>query len=245
MTGGGFNRFAARFERPFLICGIVLLALLAWAYLLLGGAMTMAQDFALVLAMWWVMMTAMMLPSAMPAVLLYAHVRNSRGKSTEIASPWLFLLGYLVAWLGFSVIATAAQLALVGSRWIGAMNLRATAPGLVGGALIAAGAYQLSPWKNACLRSCRSPAQFLARNWRPGASGALRLGLLHGAICVGCCWLLMILLFAGGVMNLGWVALLASLVAVEKLALRGALFARWGAAAMLASGAGVLIVDAF
>ncbi|MCA1653398.1 MAG: DUF2182 domain-containing protein, partial [Sphingomonadales bacterium] len=154
--------------------------------------------------------------------------------------PWLFLSGYLTTWLGFSLVAAAAQLALVRSDWIGAMDLRASAPALVGGALIAAGAYQLTPWKDACLSSCRSPAQFLTRYWRPGWSGALRLGLFHGAFCVGCCWLLMILLFVGGVMNLAWVTLLAILVAVEKLASGGPLTARLAGVVMLLGGAGVL-----
>ncbi|MCY7340041.1 MAG: DUF2182 domain-containing protein [Sphingomonas bacterium] len=228
-------------ERTVLVGGIAALALLAWAYLARGGEMTMAADFALVLAMWWVMMVAMMLPSAAPAILLYARVRNSRGDAAGIAPPWLFLSGYLITWLGFSLAAAAAQLELVRSDWIGAMNLCASAPALVGGALMAAGAYQLSPWKNACLRSCRSPAQFLTRYWRPGPSGALRLGLLHGTVCVGCCWLLMILLFVGGVMNLAWVAALAILVAVEKLASGGPLAARLAGVAMLLGGAGVLV----
>jgi len=237
----GVAGLIARHERLVLLSGIAALVLLGWLYLLKGGEMTMAADFGLVLAMWWVMMAAMMLPSAAPAILLYARVQRHRSDKFKIAPPWLFLLGYLTAWLGFSLIAAAAQLALVGSGWIGAMDLRASAPALIGGALIAAGAYQLSPWKDACLSSCRSPAQFLARHWRPGPSGAIRLGLLHGAICVGCCWLLMILLFVGGVMNLVWVALLASLVALEKLASRGPLVARWVGVAMLVGGAGVLV----
>lgn len=208
----------AQRERAVLVVGIATLALLAWAYLARGGEMTMAADFILVLTMWWVMMVAMMLPSAAPAILLYARVRSSRGDGAGIAPPWLFLAGYLITWLGFSLAAAAAQLELVRSDWIGAMDLRVSAPALVGGALMAAGAYQLSPWKNACLRSCRSPAQFFTLHWRPGPSGALRLGLLHGAVCVGCCWLLMILLFVGGVMNLAWIAALSIAVAVEKMA---------------------------
>ncbi len=231
----------ARRERPVLLGGILVLAALAWIYLAKSAGKAMAADFGLVLAMWWVMMVAMMLPSAAPAILLYSRVRASRATTSGIAPPWLFLTGYVIAWLGFSLIAAMAQLALVKSDWIGAMDLRASAPALVGGALIAAGAYQLTPWKDACLSSCRSPAQFLTRHWRPGAFGALRLGLLHGATCVGCCWLLMILLFVGGVMNLAWVALLASLVAVEKLASRGPLVARWTGVAMIIGGAIFLV----
>ena len=241
---GGFAAVMARREQPLLLGGILVLVVLAWAYLAKGGGMTMTANFALVLAMWWVMMVAMMLPSAAPAIMLYARVRNSRGDAATIAAPWLFLAGYLIAWGGFSAAAAAGQLALVNLSWIGAMTLRASTPALVGGALIAAGAYQLTPWKNACLSSCRSPAQFLTRHWRPGASGAVRLGLLHGAVCIGCCWLLMILLFAGGVMNLAWVALLAGLVAVEKLASRGPLLSRWVGVGMILGGVALGVVAA-
>ena len=227
----------ARNQRLLVVGATLGLALLAWAYLARGGAMTMTQDFWLVLIMWWVMMAAMMLPSAAPAILLYARVRTSRGETGGIAPPWLFGAGYLIAWLMFSIAAAGLQLALVGAGWIGAMDLRASAPAMIGAGLFVAGAYQLSPWKNACLSSCRSPAQFLARHWRPGIWGALRLGLLHGAICIGCCWLLMILLFVGGVMNLAWVALLAALVAIEKLLPGGIRVARIAGAAMIAAGA--------
>lgn len=237
MAGRGFAELIARRERVVLLAGILVLAALAWVYLAKGGGMTMSAAAALVVVMWWVMMAAMMLPSAAPAILLYARVRTSRGEAAAIAPPWLFLAGYLIAWGGFSLIAALGQLALVNSGLVGAMDLRATTPVLVGAALVAAGAYQLTPWKDACLGSCRSPAQFLAHHWRPGASGALRLGLLHGAICVGCCWLLMILLLVGGVMNLAWVALLAGLVAVEKLLPGGAWIARIAGAAMIAAGA--------
>ncbi len=231
-------------ERTLLLGGIIALVGLAWAYLAQGGEMSMTADFGLILAMWSVMMMAMMLPSATPAILLYARVRKSRRETPEIAPPWLFLLGYLLTWFVFSVAAAVMQLVLVRSGSIGAMDLRANTPALVGGALIAAGAYQISPWKEACLGSCRSPAQFLVRHWRPGVFGALRLGLLHGVVCVGCCWLLMILLFVGGVMNLAWVAILAALVAVEKLASRGPLVSRWVGMAMLFGGVGFLFAAA-
>ena len=240
MRGRGSTVQTLERSRFVLIGGIVVLVLLAWAYLACGGEMTMVADLPMVVVMWWVMMVAMMLPSAAPVILLYAQVRSSRDDVAGIGQPWLFLSGYLAVWLGFSIAAAAAQIELVRSEWIGMMDLRVSSPELIGAAIIAAGAYQLSPWKNACLRSCRSPAQFLTRHWRPGASGALRLGLLHGAICVGCCWLLMILLFVGGVMNLAWVAMLAILVAIEKLASRGVLAARLTGIAMLVAG-GVVV----
>ena len=234
----------ARNNRLMVIASIAVLTLLAWGYLTGGAGMATGAIAkpTLVITMWWVMMIAMMLPSAAPAILLYGRVqRQSRG-AAAIGPSWLFLLGYLLAWLGFSLVAARAQLALVGSGWVDPMALRATADHFAGAALIAAGAYQLSPWKNACLSQCRSPAAFISRHWRPGASGAVRLGLLHGATCIGCCWLLMVLLFVGGVMNLVWVAALAALVAIEKIARRGALFGRTVGAIMLVLGAVVLVV---
>lgn len=229
-----------RHERAIVACGIALLAALSWYFLLSGGGMhrgtamaAMAQPpFAAVVAMWWLMMAAMMLPSAAPAILLYARVREMRGNDPAVAHSFVFLAGYTALWLLFSLFAAIAQQLATGPSM--ALGNRAAASGL----LILAGIYQLSPIKNACLSQCRSPAQFVSRNWRPGWRGALRLGLLHGLYCVGCCWVLMLLLFVGGVMNLLWVAGLAALVAVEKLAPRGPWLGRaigivligWGAA---------------
>ena len=171
---------------------------------------------ALVL-MWWAMMVAMMLPSATPAILLYARVRHSRSGGAAIAQPWIFLCGYLALWLLFSIAAALAQRSLTGPS----MALQGHfAQGFI---LIAAGAYQLSPMKSACVSQCRSPGQFISRHWRPGWTGALRVGVIHGAFCVGCCWMLMALLFVGGVMNLWWVVGLTVLVAGEKLLPNG----RW------------------
>jgi predicted metal-binding membrane protein len=177
--------------------------------------------------MWWVMMVAMMLPSATPAVLLYARVRRSSGGGAAIAQPLVFLAGYLAAWLLFSVGAALAQSVLTGSSM--ALSSRAAQ----GAVFIAAGLYQLSPLKSACLSQCRSPAQFISRYWRPRWEGAVRLGVMHGAYCVGCCWLLMALLFVGGVMNLSWVVALAVLVAIEKLVPRGQWIGRAAGAALL------------
>ena len=180
--------------------------------------------------MWWLMMVAMMLPSATPAILLYARVRQHRGGSVPIASPWVFASGYLGSWLLFSIVAAVLQTMLAGP----AMTLRN--PSLASAFLIAAGLFQLSPLKSACLRQCRSPAEFLSRHWRPGIGGTLRLGMLHGAYCVGCCWLLMALLFVGGVMNLLWVFGLAVLVGIEKLLPRGEWLARAAGLALIGWG---------
>jgi predicted metal-binding membrane protein len=175
--------------------------------------------------MWAIMMVAMMLPSASPMVLLYGRVvRQSerKGQITNAAgSVAAFAAGYLTLWSLFSVVAVAVQWALERS---GAMNgmMALREPVIAGGLLIAVGVYQLTPLKENCLTHCRSPAAFLAAHWRPGAMGAWRMGLAHGAYCIGCCAALMLLLFVGGVMNLVWIAALSLLVLAEKLLPAGA-----------------------
>ena len=214
-----------RHQRAILACGIILLAGLSWWFLATGAGIARGADmpmmqvpFAALLIMWWIMMAAMMLPSALPAVLLYARIRDQRQGIATIASTWVFVLGYLAVWLAFSVPAASLQ-------WLAAGPSMALADKRLASAiLIGAGIYQLSPLKRACLRECRSPAQFLSRHWRAGTIGALRLGMLHGGYCVACCWLLMALLLVVGVMNLLWVALLTIVIAAEKISPRGALF---------------------
>jgi len=186
--------------------------------------------------MWWLMMLAMMLPSATPAILLYARVRQTRAGDASIAQTWVFLVGYLAVWLLFSIVAASVQSLVTDSS----MALRSRAA--QGAVLVAVGLYQLSPLKSACVSQCRSPGQFISRHWRPGWEGAFRLGVIHGAYCVGCCWMLMGLLFVGGVMNLLWVVGLTILVAAEKLLPGGSLLAKvsgiafilWGFARVLA-----------
>ena len=229
-----------RHERWIVGGGVALLVALSGAYVVtgagMGGAMAMQPSVGALIIMWWVMMAAMMVPSAAPAILLYANVRTMRGSDSPIAASWVFLSGYLALWLLFSIAAAMAQRVLTGpSMTLDSRPVKAAV-------LIAAGLYQLSPLKGACLSQCRAPAQFISRHWRPGWSGALRLGLLHGAYCVGCCWLLMALLFVGGVMNLLYVVAIALLVAIEKLAPRGKSIGQvtglalifWGAARLLA-----------
>ncbi len=199
--------------------------------------------WTLMVAMWWSMMVAMMSPSAAPAILLYARTfrhAQAQGQSAKLAPTGAFAAGYLLVWLAFAIAATLTHALLARA------NLLSPAMGsqsrwLSAAVLFAAGLYQLSPLKRACLNFCRAPASFLARHWRPGAVGALRLGALHGVYCVGCCWLLMTLLFVGGVMNLAWIAALTLLVLAEKLAptgkgigiAAGAILLLWGAATLL------------
>jgi predicted metal-binding membrane protein len=226
-----------RRERLIVAGGLALLVLLCW-WFVIGGA-GMPQDmaamqtppFGALVLMWWLMMLAMMLPSAAPAVLLYARVRQMRGGDADIGATSIFLAGYLVAWLVFSVIAATAQTILTGPSM--ALDNRF----MEAGVLLAAGLYQLSPLKAACLRECRTPAEFISRHWRPGWDGAVRLGLGHGFYCLGCCWVLMALLFVGGIMNLVWVVALAALVAVEKLGPFGSLIGRAAGPALIAWGA--------
>lgn len=214
----------------------------------MGGMMPMAASstwwpasrFLVTFSMWWVMMVAMMLPSAAPMILLYARTAMSGGSTTSPATT-SFLSGYLLAWGLFSFVAAGLQMLLEHAGLLAGM-ISVSRP-LSAAVLIVAGLYQLSPLKEVCLRRCRNPAQFLSRHYRPGAGGALRMGMLHGAFCAGCCWLLMALLFVGGVMNLVWIAVLAALVAAEKLLPGGRGIAVAGGLLCLVWGAFILLAD--
>ncbi len=199
--------------------------------------------WVLPIAMWWVMMIAMMVPSAAPTILLYARVhRHSIAQEQiqeKLAPTGAFVAGYLLIWLGFSIAAATLHWMMESSGIISGTGSRSQ--WISAGVLIAAGSYQFSPLKTACLSHCRSPAAFLSRHWRPHALGALRLGAIHGAYCVGCCWALMALLFVGGAMNLIWIAALSVLVIAEKILPPGRVVGRgmgllligWGIATML------------
>lgn len=166
--------------------------------------------------MWALMMVAMMLPSATPMVLLHAKLDRSPSSGHRLLHNLLFGLSYLLVWAAFSAIAAALQATLIDAGLLSAATLELGDRRLAGILLLVAAAYQLSGAKAACLDQCRSPIHFVMRYWRPGPAGALRLGVIHGLYCLGCCWALMLLLFAGGVMNLAWVAALAVIVSLEK-----------------------------
>lgn len=187
-------------------------------------------------AMWWVMMLGMMLPSAAPMILTFETLnRSKRARGQAFVPTTIFLLGYLIAWGGFSALATLAQWAL--DQFVLLTPMLAIGSWLVGGVLlIVAGAYQFTPLKQACLRGCRSPFAFLLNHWHDGWMGALRMGLAHGAYCIGCCAVLMVLLFLAGAMNLLWVAALAGFVFAEKLLPGGVWIGRAGGVAMLGFG---------
>jgi predicted metal-binding membrane protein len=186
--------------------------------------MTHTWDFthlSLLFAMWAVMMIGMMLPSAAPTLLLYAGViRKSPQNARAHAHVYAFAGGYLVVWTAFSLLATVLQRLLAG--WLLLSPMMETRGWLGGALLVIAGLYQLTPFKRTCLDSCRSPAAFIAAHWQRGVMGGFRLGISHGAFCLGCCWALMLLLFVGGVMNLWCIAALTIFVLLEKLAPLGA-----------------------
>ena len=232
---------------------------LAWAYLWRAAAemdsgmagmadMVMPRDepwgpadLGLTFAMWAVMMLGMMLPGAAPTIALFAAL-DRRRRSSGIAPSMIgaFGAGYLTVWTGFSIVATLLQWGL-DSALLLTMAQALAGPLPASGLLILVGLYQLTPLKRACLARCRSPLGFLLSHWRNGQWGAFRLGLLHGAWCLGCCSFLMLLLFVGGAMNLVWAAGLALLVMAEKLLPRGDQLARASGLLFGAAGAWVIL----
>ena len=204
---------------------------------MLMSPVTWAPGYALLMfSMWWLMMIAMMLPSAAPMVLLHAAVTRKGLARADDAGPnapshrllsatTAFIAGYLVMWGAFSLVAVVTQWALERGELLSAMMM-STSRFLGSGLLLAAGLWQLTPLKTVCLRHCRSPISFLSTHWRPGVGGAFRMGTKHGVFCLGCCWFLMALLFYGGVMNLIWIIGLALFVLAEKMMPAGVAFGR-------------------
>jgi predicted metal-binding membrane protein len=204
---------------------------------MLISPVTWTPGHALVMfSMWWLMMIAMMLPSAAPMVLLHAAVTRkgfARANDTGPDCPsyrlhlttTAFIAGYLSIWGAFSLVAVVAQWALERGELLSAMMI-STSKLLSSGLLLGAGVWQLTPFKMGCLRNCRSPISFLSTHWHPGVVGALRMGTEHGVSCLGCCWFFMVLLFYGGVMNLIWIFGLALLILAEKMMPAGVVFGR-------------------
>jgi predicted metal-binding membrane protein len=249
--------FARRISATTIIVAValVLAVALAWAWLLSSpmrggggmGGMTMppnafsAAYLLPAVAMWSIMMVAMMVPSAAPMILLHARVDRTPSTSARLGHTLLFGLAYVLVWTGFSLVAASAQAALVTSGVISAAALAVGTRGLAAVLLIAAALYELTTAKRLCLDQCQSPLLFFYRHFRPGAAGALRLGIVHGLFCLGCCWALMLLLFVGGVMNLAWVALLGIVVLGQKLAPRRWGISRFTAAALAAAALAILL----
>jgi predicted metal-binding membrane protein len=240
---------AARGRDQFLVWGAVGgVTLAAWGYLAHMAAMPdmagglgpwTGADVLFAFVMWVVMMVGMMLPSAAPVILLVAAISRRRAAAGGPGLTAAFGLGYVLAWGGFSVVATAAQWGLHTAALL-SPRLATTSPLLEGVLLVVAGVYQLTPLKAACLAHCRSPLGFLMTEWREGARGALRMGFGHGLYCLGCCACLMGLLFVAGVMNLLWVAVIAAFVLVEKVAPGGPRAGRLLSWALIGAGLVVL-----
>jgi predicted metal-binding membrane protein len=215
---------------------LVVVPLMSWAWIVvmardMYGSMTGASAWMmtpvwdgphllLLWAMWAVMMAGMMLPSISPMLLTYGVVARRSAQRTAARQIYALAAGYLLVWAGFSAGATALQRVLAALLLVSPM-MEVSSPKVGGAFLLMAGLYQLAPLKQSCLRRCQSPIVFLMSHWRAGTTGALRMGLDHGAYCVGCCWGLMLLLFAGGVMNLTVIAALTLFVAFEKLTSSG------------------------
>ena len=243
-------------ERGIVLVGLLCLVVLAAIYTVFGvgmkmsaiqmtgvGAVMMAHApwtvayAVLVFLMWWIMMVAMMVPSAASMVLLFSALKRRRtGLRHPVALTFTFLSGYLLIWALFSLAATGLQWSLEIVRLL-TPSMQVSETVLGGMILMGAGLYQFSAWKNACLKQCQSPVRFMVERRRPGFAGALRMGLEHGAFCLGCCWFLMLLLFVGGVMNLYWIGALAIYVLLEKLIPGGLWLGRTSGALLCVVGA--------
>lgn len=250
-----------RGERLVVVVALGMLVVAAWTYLVYlafgmsemattdmprmpGMSITMPDmhpwswmEFAALLAMWAVMMVAMMTPAAAPMILTFAAIHRRRAAAGQPRVPTvIFVLGYFLVWTVYSLAAAAAQAGLHAAALL-SPEMAATSSLFAGGLLIAAGVFQWTPLKRACLAACRSPLSFLMSRWREGADGALAMGLRHGLYCLGCCWALMALLFVAGVMNLLWVAAIAVIVLVEKVLPRGDAVGRIGGVGLIVAGA--------
>ncbi|MGI9476136.1 MAG: DUF2182 domain-containing protein [Hyphomicrobiaceae bacterium] len=250
------------------LAGLVIVTFCSWSFLLSGAGTGMSMQamstwsfpppshgpmvaewtlayWGIMLVMWWGMMIAMMTPSATPVVLLYGRVSRHAMRKGRIRSGVIptasFLAGYLIAWLMFSAIATVLQWSLEHFGIVHGMFMWSISTWLSAALLITAGLYQFSGIKRVCLEHCRSPAEYLSRHWRDGRWGALRMGISHGSYCLGCCWVLMTLLFVGGAMNLVWIAGLSMVVMVEKFAPFGHRVAQVLGTVMICAGIWVLM----
>ena len=240
-------------DRTIVLVGLALVTLLSWAYMVywgwdlqcveLGARVGMRVpgvvglgDAVMLSVMWTVMMVAMMTPTAAPVLLAYNRVQRKRRRQHR---PWVptsvFLAGYLVAWAGYSLPAAGVQVLLHEFALLSSPMAAAT-PILGGVLLIVAGIFQFTPLKDQCLSHCRTPTQFLLSDWRDGRWGAFVMGLEHGWFCIGCCWILMALMFVAGAMNLLWMAAITVFVLLEKVAPKGDIVGRVGGVGMVAWG---------
>jgi predicted metal-binding membrane protein len=243
----------ARRDRAVVAAALAAVVVLAWSYILLGAGVNTGIGEAMMpmpwtvttvrvmLAMWIAMMAGMMLPSAAPMILLFTAIdRRRTADALGYRATGLFASAYLVVWAAFSVVATGVQWGLEQARLLSPVMATASTA-LAGVLFLLAGAYQLTPLKQACMRQCRSPLDFLTRCWRTGALGAFGMGLRHGLFCLGCCWAVMVLLFVGGLMNVLWIAALALFVLAEKVVPAGRLLGHAGGVALILWGGVTLL----
>jgi len=230
--------------------GFVAIVAICWLYLLdmaadmdampaMTGAVSMPPEFGWLILMWSVMMAAMMLPSALPMVHAYARFAAAGPEDGRAATAW-FAAAYLIVWTGFSLAAASLQMLLTNALLLSPM-MALSERAVSGVVLVAAGLYQWTAAKQACLRRCRTPIGFLMTEWRDGVRGTLVMGLRHGGFCVGCCWALMALLFVVGVMDILWIVALTVVVLVEKVVPRGDVFAKALGVVLVVAGGWVLI----
>lgn len=220
----GVRHLGALRRRPVLAAGtICAVTLLAWAVTVErmrgmdAGPGTDLGGVGWFLGVWVTMMAAMMLPSVAPMALLFDRVSRARAQRGQTAVPlWIFLSGYFISWTAYGLAGYGVFRLLRGLR-LHALGWHHQGPLIAGAAIAAAGIYQLTPLKRVCLRQCRSPMHYVMGGWRSGRGGALRMGLEHGAFCVGCCWGLMVILFALGVMSVVWMLVVAGLIFAEKV----------------------------
>ena len=229
--------------RAFDVAGALLAAaLVAWIIVLErmrgmdAGPGTDLGAFGWYVGIWVTMMAAMMLPSVAPMVLVFARISRERAaRGREVVPTWLFLAGYLATWTAYGVLAYGVYRALDHVD-LGLLHWDRGGPYVAGAVLAAAGIYELTPLKRVCLRHCRGPLHFILGAWRPGATGAVSMGIEHGLFCVGCCWGLMLALFALGVMSVTWMVVIGALIFAEKVLPAGEWFARVVAVVLVAAG---------
>ena len=241
-------------ERKLILSLLLVLAAASWVLLIwqsvamnsqaMGMGLTMGMSAGLFMAIWVVMMIAMMFPTAAQMILMFTTVyAGRRQKSQAFVPTWVFVSAYLLIWALFGVVAY--PLALFAERLAGqSMWLMMNAPRIGGALLVVAGLYQLSPLKHMCLAKCRTPFQFILSSWRDGYGGAFRMGFVHGAYCLGCCWFLFVLLFPLGIMNIAVMALLTALIFVEKSVPLGRQISQIAGVALIAYGVIVMFIPA-
>jgi predicted metal-binding membrane protein len=241
-------------ERNLILALLLILAAASWALLIwqsvvvnnqsMGMGLTMGMSAILFMAIWVVMMIAMMFPTAAPMILMFTMVYAGKKQRSQAFVPtWVFVSAYLLLWTLFGLVAY--PLALAASSLAGQSMWLMTNASRIGGALlVAAGLYQLSPLKHLCLTKCRTPLQFILSSWREGYGGAFRMGFVHGAYCLGCCWFLFVLLFPLGIMNIAVMALLTALIYAEKSFPLGRQISQIAGVALIVYGVIVLFMPA-